>query len=49
MTIIAGEQVRLSGELKKFLDKKKIIPRETYDSVIRRLIGFKNAGKIKTR
>lgn len=34
-------QIRISKELKNYLDKNKLIKRETYDDVIKRLI--KNA------
>ncbi len=32
------EMIRISKEVKRFLDKKKLVERETYDSVIKRLL-----------
>lgn len=36
--MVADKSVKISGELKEFLDKKKIIEDETYDKVIKRLL-----------
>ena len=33
--------IKVDKELKKFLDDKKLIPRETYNSVIKRLVKFR--------
>jgi len=35
------EIIRITKKLKNYLDKNKIIPRETYNGVITRLIGDK--------
>jgi len=35
-----GEIITISFELKQFLTEAKIIPRESYDAVIKRLIKF---------
>lgn len=35
------KQIRISKELKEFLDSKKLVKRDTYDEVIKRLIKFK--------
>ena len=39
-------KIRIDMELKRFLDDKKLIPRETYKSVLKRLLkGGKNGNK----
>jgi len=40
--------VRISGELKKFLETKKLVPNETWDHEFKRLLNF-DAGKTGRR
>lgn len=38
--------IRVDDELKKYLDDKKLVQRETYKSVIKRLLKIKNGKRI---
>lgn len=43
--LVATDIIRVSVDLKSFLDKNKRVPAESFDSVIRRLIKFKSGCK----
>lgn len=42
---MVDEGIRVDEEVKRFLDDKKLVPRESYKSVLKRLLGIRKNGK----
>lgn len=39
--MVTTEHVRISKQVKEYLEKQRLVPRETYDCVLRRLLRIK--------